>query len=154
MSRIETPTIVAKKVFSKNELYACLAIRKKVFVEGQKVPLYEDLDGKDAASDHYLLALNNVPIGVARVRLLGTIAKIERVAILAEHQGQGLGKTIMHEILSDLNDNPAVLTAKLSAQTYAIPFYEKFGFIVCSEEYMDAGIPHKDMQLFLDRNGK
>ena len=97
MSRIETPTIVAKKVFSKNEIYACLAIRKKVFVEGQKVPLYEDLD---------------------------------------------------------LNDNPAVLTAKLSAQTYAIPFYEKFGFIVCSEEYMDAGIPHKDMQLFLDRNGK
>ena len=24
------------------------------------------------------------------------------------------------------------------------------GFVVCSEEYMDAGIPHRDMRLKLD----
>lgn len=35
---------------------------------------------------------------------------------------------------------------KLNAQTHAIPFYEKLGYKVISEEFMDAGIPHKTME--------
>jgi predicted GNAT family N-acyltransferase len=27
-----------------------------------------------------------------------------------------------------------------------MPFYEKLGFAVCSEEYLDANIPHRDMR--------
>ena len=67
-----------------------------------------------------------------------------------DYQGQGLGEQIMKRILSDLKLS-AVASAKLSAQTYAIPFYEKLGFVVYGDEYMDAGIPHKDMKLFLER---
>jgi len=33
----------------------------------------------------------------------------------------------------------------LSAQVQATPFYEKLGFTVVSEEYLEAGIPHVDM---------
>ena len=50
-------------------------------------------------------------------------------------------------ILSDLKHSTGIVMAKLSSQTYAIPFYEKLGFTVCSGEYMDANIPHKDMKL-------
>lgn len=142
---------IIKKVCAKEELQACLDIRMKVFVKGQQVPIQEELDGKDEGSDHYLLLLDNIPIGTARVRFLGDIAKIERVAILESHQGQGLGKAIMQTILSDLKDKKTVLTAKLGAQTYAIPFYEKLGFSVYSEEYLDAGIPHKDMHLLFKK---
>ena len=65
--------------------------------------------------------------------------------ILSDYQGQGLGAQLMMAILSDLKHAPGVVTAKLSSQTYAISFYEKLGFIVCSGEYMDAKLPHKDM---------
>ena len=34
---------------------------------------------------------------------------------------------------------------KLDAQTQAIPFYERLGYRVASEEFMDAGIPHRTM---------
>ncbi len=139
--------IYVKKIASPAEMQQCLDIRTKVFVEGQKVPLHEDRDDKDQDSDHYLLFINEQPAGVARVRFMDQFAKIERVAILDEHQGKGLGKEIMQKILADLQRNKAVITAKLSSQTHAIPFYEKLGFSVCSEEYLDANIPHKDMKL-------
>ncbi|EUJ21429.1 GNAT family N-acetyltransferase [Listeria aquatica] len=35
---------------------------------------------------------------------------------------------------------------KLGAQVTAIPFYEKLGYEVCSDIFMDAGIEHKEMQ--------
>ena len=138
-----------KKVFLEKDIQNCFAIRNNVFVEGQMVPLAEELDGKDEGSDHYLLLVNSAPVGTARVRLIDDYAKIERVAVLEEYQGKGLGNAIMRVILSDLKSNAMITTAKLGAQTYAIPFYEKLGFSVCSAEYIDAGIPHKDMELSL-----
>lgn len=91
------------------------------------------------------LWVDSIPVGVARVRCIDNYAKIERVAILEAYQGKKLGHALMQFILADLNQNPDITYAKLSSQTYAIPFYEKLGFVVCSEEYMDAGIPHQDM---------
>lgn len=139
--------LLIKKTSSPEELEQCLHIRKKVFVEGQNVPIDEEIDGKDKDSEHYLLLIDNEPTGTARVRFLEHYAKIERVAILAGNQGRGLGLKLMQKIVSDLKEQSQVNTAKLGAQTYAIPFYEKLGFTVCSEEYMDANIPHKDMEL-------
>ena len=34
----------------------------------------------------------------------------------------------------------------LNAQSYAIPFYEKIGYIITSPEFMDADIPHRAME--------
>lgn len=139
--------LLVKKAVSNDDIQACLEIRFKVFVDGQHVPKEEELDGKDADSVHYLLLNHQQPVGVARVRYLGDIAKIERVAILDEYQGRGLGREIMLFILSDLKHQSTVKIVKLGSQTHAIPFYEKLGFVVCGGEYMDAGIPHQDMQL-------
>lgn len=139
--------ILVNKVSSAEDMKTCLDIRAIVFVIGQNVPEKEEIDGKDHDSDHYLLTIDSVPVGVARVRYIDDFAKIERVAILNDYQGQGLGIQLMRAILSDLKHSKGITMAKLSAQTYAIPFYEKLGFNVYSEEYMDANIPHKDMKL-------
>ncbi|MFI4918734.1 MAG: GNAT family N-acetyltransferase [Legionellales bacterium] len=136
-----------KKAVSDEDIQKCLEIRFKVFVDGQRVPAEIELDGKDAESVHYLSFINEYPAGVARVRYMDGFSKIERVAVLDEYQGRGLGRDIMKFILSDLRSHSTVKKVKLSSQTYAIPFYEKLGFSVCSDEYMDAGIPHKDMEL-------
>lgn len=139
--------ISIQKVSSQKDLQTCLNIRKQVFVIGQQVLQHEELDGKDQESDHFLLVVDEQPAGVARVRYIGNFAKIERVAILSEYQGQGLGYTLMKTILSTLKESDVIVAAKLSSQVHAITFYEKLGFMVCSEEYMDANIPHQDMVL-------
>ena len=35
---------------------------------------------------------------------------------------------------------------KLNAQSYAVPFYEKVGYVVTSPEFLDAYIPHRAME--------
>ena len=139
--------ILINKASNPADMQKCFDIRLKVFVHEQNVPLEEEIDDNDAVSDHYLLHVANAPAGTARVRIIDDYAKIERVAVLEEHQGKGLGKELLLRILTYLKQKNAVKKAKLSSQVYAIPFYEKLGFLVCSEVYMDANIPHKDMVL-------
>ena len=103
---------------------------------GQKISLSEELDGKDWGCEHYLLSVNDAPVGVARVRFIADYAKIERVGILEAYQGKGLGRRMMNVILSNLEQDARVSTAKLSSQTHAISFYEHLGFIVCSDAHL------------------
>lgn len=141
--------VTVKKAYYSKDIESCLTIRYQVFVEGQCVPVNEEIDGLDSHSEHYLLFSDQQPVGTARVRIIEEIAKIERVAILDAYQGRGLGHVLMKFILDSIQQNHSIQKAKLGAQSYAIPFYEKLGFAVCSDEYLDAGIPHKDMYLLM-----
>lgn len=140
-------SILVKKTSAAEDIQTCLAIRHEVFIKGQNVPAHEEVDGLDPDSVHYLLFKNQYAAGTARVRQLDDVAKIERVAILDAYQGQGLGRVLMNFIIQELNTSSGVKKAQLGAQTHAIPFYEKLGFVICSDEYLDAGIAHKNMQL-------
>lgn len=48
-------------------------------------------------------------------------------------------------INNTLNENKV----RISAQEYAIPFYETVGFKVVSESYLEDDIPHVEMLLIL-----
>lgn len=136
-----------EKAFSPTLIQQCMNIRHIVFIDGQNVPSELELDGKDAQSEHYLLTVENTSVATARIQLFGTYAKIERVAVLPTFQGHQLGWGLMQYILADLKKRPGIKQARLSSQTHAIPFYEKLGFELCSDEYIDAGIPHRDMKM-------
>lgn len=139
--------IAIHKVSLNHEIEICLNIRAKVFIEGQNIPVEEEIDDLDGISDHYILKLDGAPVGTARVRYIDNKAKIERVAILSKYRGLGLGKELMEYVVKDIKASKLVNMAVLGAQMYAIPFYEKLGFSVCSDEYEDAGITHKEMQI-------
>jgi len=72
-------------------------------------------------------------------------AKIERVAVLKEGRGRGVGTELMRYILQEIHSHSHIQTIKLGSQNSAIPFYEKLGFQVIGEEYLDADIPHRLM---------
>ena len=122
------------------------AVRKKVFVEEQGVPLHLECDAYDATATHFIMYEDNEPAGAARLRNIEDhTAKIERVCILQSQRGKKLGALMMKEM-----ENYAVSIGlqklKLHAQSYAVPFYEKLGYTVTSPEFMDAGIPHRAME--------
>lgn len=122
------------------------AVRKKVFVEEQGVPLHLECDAYDATATHFIMYDDNEPAGAARLRNIEDhTAKIERVCILQSQRGKKLGALMMKEM-----ENYAVSIGlqklKLHAQSYAVPFYEKLGYTVTSPEFMDAGIPHRAME--------
>lgn len=132
----------------------CLDIRRFVFIEEQGIPEAEEIDGKDSECRHYLLDLGRASIATARVRIADGYAKIERVAVLSPYQGQGFGRQLIAYIVEDIPNWSTAESVKLGSQINAIPFYEKLGFKLCSDEYLDAGILHRDMVRVLDKSSE
>ncbi|MGM0544290.1 MAG: GNAT family N-acetyltransferase [Pseudomonadota bacterium] len=121
-------------------------IRRVVFIDEQRVPQDEEWDGQDPACRHFLAYLNGQPVGTARLLPDGHIG---RVAVLAEARGAGIGGRLMDAAVAAaqrLGHRQVVL----SAQLHALAFYERLGFIAYGDEFMDAGIPHRDMTLSFD----
>jgi len=135
-------------VQTREEFEACCAIRKTVFVEEQAVPLELELDEYDNAATHFLLRDGAVPLATARMLDKHGLAKIGRVAVLKEARGRGLGLVLMYSVLDEAR-RQGFAEAVLDSQTYAIPFYERLGFVAEGNEFDDAGIPHYLMRRLL-----
>ncbi len=131
-----------------DDLDTCRALRRTVFIDEQGVTEAEEWDGRDAEAMHLLGWIDDRAVATARIFLEGETGKIGRVCVLAEARGTGAGAAIMRGAIAALRDQGARY-AKLSAQTHALPFYEKLGFAAYGPEYPDAGIPHRDMVLEL-----
>jgi predicted GNAT family N-acyltransferase len=124
-----------------------MEIRKVAFVSEQNVPADLESDGLDPSARQFGVRADGNLIGTCRVRLIGSAAKIERVAIIKDFRGQGVGRVLMKYILNELRKNGDIQLFKLASQAYAVPFYEKLGFRTRGHEYLEAGIPHYDMVL-------
>ncbi len=121
-----------------------LSVRQTVFVEEQGVPVGEERDEHDDASVHFLARdASGHPIGTAR--LLGS-GRIGRVAVLREWRGRGLGRALMAAAIAEAS-RCGMTRLHLHAQVQTIPFYESLGFVVCGEEFEEAGILHREMAL-------
>ena len=137
------------KITVTDDFPACAAIRRRVFIEEQNVPEELELDELDATAVHLLAVQDGRPVGTARLLIEGESAKIGRVAVLPEMRGTRAGAALMRAALDELRAQPGVTTAKLGAQTHALGFYERLGFVAFGPVYDDAGIPHRDMTLRL-----
>jgi predicted GNAT family N-acyltransferase len=120
-------------------------IRRVVFIEEQRVPQQEEWDGRDPDCRHFLAVLDDAPVGTAR---LLPDSHIGRVAVLKEARGMGIGEELMQAAIEAArrDGQPAV---ELAAQTQALVFYERLGFVVFGGEFLDAGILHRHMRLSL-----
>ncbi|HDZ55444.1 MAG TPA: GNAT family N-acetyltransferase [Pseudomonas xinjiangensis] len=116
-------------------------IRRNVFIDEQLVPAELEWDADDATSTHFLMLAGASPIGTARLLPDGHIG---RVAILVRWRGKGLGQRLMRYVMDQAVEQ-GMRELVLSAQTQAVEFYSRLGFAVDSEEYLEAGIPHRTM---------
>ncbi|MBO6640269.1 MAG: GNAT family N-acetyltransferase [Roseitalea sp.] len=137
-----------RRAQGKDDMAACMAIRHQVFVREQCVEEALERDGRDGDCIHYLAIGVDRPVGTGRVMPLADRYKIQRVAVLPPARGTGVGAALMRFMMADLANeaDAAGRMFVLSSQVHALPFYEKLGFSVCSDVYMDAGIPHRDMR--------
>jgi len=133
-----------KIVGNHKELEDAYSVRKTVFVEEQAVPLEEEIDAFENEAEHFIMYHDGSPVGAGRFRFVDGYGKVERICVLKEARKTGAGKAIMNTIENYAREKD-IHKLKLNAQTHAIPFYAGLGYEVVSEEFMDAGIPHKTM---------
>jgi predicted GNAT family N-acyltransferase len=122
------------------------AIREAVFIREQNVPEELEWDGKDDDCRHALaLSTNGDAIGCGRLMPNGHLG---RMSVLPHWRKQKVGTAIIEALLDEARSR-GYKQVDVDAQTYAIPFYLKFGFVEYGKEFMDAGILHKKMKLLL-----
>lgn len=136
--------LIIETAETKKQLDDAFSVRYTVFVEEQNVPAEEEIDKYEQESVHVVAYDNNIPVGAGRMRKGSGFIKVERICVLAAYRKTGAGRYIMRAI-ETIGKEQQFTEAKLHAQTQAVPFYEKLGYTITSDTFIDAGIPHVAM---------
>ncbi|MDN7241458.1 GNAT family N-acetyltransferase [Planococcus sp. N028] len=123
-----------------------MEVRRTVFIEEQGVPAAIEMDANDATAIHFVGYQFAQPIAAGRIREIEPgIGKVERVCVLPEYRGHRTGVLLM-EAMEEHARSIGIFKLKLNSQSYAIPFYEKLGYAITSEEFFEADISHRSME--------
>lgn len=136
--------MLIKAVETKTEQEDAFNIRHRVFVNEQKVPEDLEIDQYEDEATHFVAYDQQEPIAAGRYRVVEGLAKVERICVLQEFRGTGIGRLLMNEIEKQVRMKE-ISGLKLNSQVSAIDFYKSLGYTITSEEFMDAGIPHVTM---------
>jgi ElaA protein len=125
------------------ELYEILKSRAEIFIKEQEIN-YVDPDDVDYESLHvFRMNMDRIDAYLRVYRTDKDTVKIGRVLTLTH--GQGTGSELMDYALKVIPEKMECNRIVMDAQKYAVPFYEKHGFTVTSDEYLEEGIVHVDM---------
>jgi predicted GNAT family N-acyltransferase len=120
---------------------ALRAVREQVFVREQAVPIELEWDEFDPLCQHVVAEAAGRTIGTGRLLPDGHIG---RMAVLEAWRGQGVGSALL-EALMEIARNRGIRRVRLNAQSRALAFYQRHGFVAEGEEFIEAGIAHRSM---------
>ena len=132
-----------------HELYEILKSRAEIFILEQKIYCL-DMDDVDYKSRHCFLKDGNRVVAYLRAFYKDddrSVVKIGRVLSL-KHKN-GLGTQLLEKSIADIKENMLCKKICLNSQKHATSFYEKFGFKVVSDEFLEEGVVHVSMELDL-----
>ena len=129
------------------ELYEILKSRAEIFVVEQNC-VYQDLDDKDYHGLHIFYEEDGKIVAYLRVFEKDAATKtVQMGRVLTLTHGIGIGGQILKEGIKQIKEKLNPSSIYIEAQCYAIGFYEREGFVVSSDEFLEDGIPHVEMIL-------
>jgi predicted GNAT family N-acyltransferase len=142
----ESARVKVIAIESPADMERAYAIRRRVFIEEQRVPEEIELDADDAHAFQALALLDGVAIGCGRMlEHGGSEVKIGRMAVLPEFRKTGVGAHILRFLIESARTRgfrKAILHAQLTAEG----FYLKQGFSPVGGVFDEAGIAHRKME--------
>lgn len=132
---------------STRQLFDIFRLRQQVFVLEQTC-LYPDIDDTDLLALHVSGWVGDDLALYARVippEVTYPQASIGRIVTAPAFRGLGFGRTLVQQAIAALERTHGPQAIKIGAQSQLVNFYQRLGFVVVSEEYLEDGIPHIDM---------
>ena len=147
MSNQTRPVIIKSfEELNKAELYQIIQLRIAVFIVEQDCP-YPDLDDMDQDAQHLWIEDAGKIVCYLRVNPAGSRflePSLGRIVTKKSHRNRGYAEMLIKRAI-DLVCEKESRAIRISAQCYLEKYYEKFGFIKASEEYLEDNIPHIEM---------
>ena len=130
---------------SEDERERCFAIRRRVFLDEQKIAPEAELDGSDADAELLLLVCDGEDAATGRVVPDGRGGlTIGRIATLKGFRRRGLGSILVNELVRRVFER-GEKSCHIHAQLHAEHFYRGLGFVPCGEVFNEENIPHISM---------
>ena len=134
---------------SAEELFEIYRLRVSVFIVEQRCP-YQDVDDADRTAYHLWLRDENGIAAYARLLPPGVTFPTAAIGrVIAVRRRCGLGTRIVDAAINAAREKLSADVITIEAQVYARSLYEKAGLVQTSEEFLEDGIPHVQMQLRL-----
>ena len=134
------------KELSNEELYDILRVRNAVFIVEQECP-YQDIDGVDPDAIHIMVYDGDELKAYSRVfEKSGERETAQIGRVLTMERGKGYGNVVLRESIVCAESILQKQKQYLEAQTYATGYYEKHGFSIVSDVFLEDGIPHVMMR--------
>ena len=147
MSNQTRPVIIKSfEELNKAEFYQIVQLRIEVFIVEQNCP-YPDLDGKDQEAQHMWIEDKGEIVCYLRINPAGSRfaePSLGRIVTKKSHRKQGLAEVLINKAINLVCEKES-RAIRISAQCYLEKYYEKFGFLKASEEYLEDDIPHIEM---------
>ena len=125
------------------ELYEIVVARCEIFLLEEGI-ICQDFDGVDYESLHCFIEEDGRVLAYLRAYMQDGAVKIGRV--LTRTHGIGLGRQLIEGAMPKIIEHFGTSEIVLNSQSHAIGFYEKLGFEVTSEEFLEEGVPHVAMK--------
>ena len=131
------------------ELYEILKARTEIFIMEQNIH-YQDMDNVDYKSLHCFFMEENKVIAYLRAFYQEDNNDIVRIGrVLTLRHGNGIGRELMEKSIVAIKEKMKCKKISMDAQKHAGGFYEKFGFQVVSDDFLEEGVVHVVMELEL-----
>lgn len=130
-----------------HELYEILKARAQIFLLEQGI-VCQDMDDEDYNSLHcFFMEEGKVTAYLRAFYKDENMVKFGRV--LTMKHGNGTGRELMNQSLKVIKKKMNCKKITVNAQKHAVGFYEKFGFKVTSDEFLEEQVVHLKMDLEL-----
>ena len=151
MKNLKAVSYIWKKFpdLSRDELYALIHLRQKVFIVEQDCP-YLDADFSDQKAFHLLGYYDDILISYLRAFPPGIKyegSSLGRIVVDISKRGEQLGQSLTEEGISYLSEHYPDIEIVISAQHRLETFYSELGFTSRGNVYLEDDINH--IQMFL-----
>lgn len=131
------------------EVYEILRARSAVFILEQKMNC-QDMDRTDYSSLHFFYQEDSEVTAYLRAYYKDDSKDTVQIGrVLTLKHGSGLGRRLLEESIPAIKDKFHCKKICLDSQIHAVGFYEKLGFKVTSDEFLEEGVIHVAMELEL-----
>ncbi len=116
-----------------------------VFIEEQGVAPEIERDGLDDEATHALAIRDGRVVATGRFVVQdGTVARVGRMAVLAEYRRRGLATAVLEALETEAR-RQRLSGVELHSQAYVRRFYEERGYRIEGPPFVEAGIDHVTM---------
>ena len=135
---------------NEQDIWGIHDVRRQVFVREQGIPQDLVFLGDGSGNELNMVVKDgDTVIGTARIQIMGSMAKIERMAVLKPFRNKGIGKGII-AFLSEQLKHRDIDFIFLHAQHAAVDFYRSCGFSESGSPFYEVGIKHVKMEMEIE----